>query len=121
MQFESARAFFEAIAARGHEPRLADAIGSWEFHLEGGPTWTVTVDHGTLHVVEGQRSQPAARKATRLRLREDELLRLVRGDGHENLFMALLRGALVIEGELAFAQRLQAILPVTQDEPRAQS
>jgi len=53
---------------------------------------------------------------TRLRLGEDELVRLARGDRHENLFTGLIRGAIVIEGELAFAQRLQTILPLPDEQ-----
>ena len=118
MPIDSARAFFETLATRGREPRLADAVGTWEFEIEDVGTWTVTVDRGALLVTEGQRSfgtSAGAPPTSRLRLSEDELLRLVRGEGHENLFMALIRGALVIEGELAFAQRLQAILPVPEE------
>jgi hypothetical protein len=118
MPIESARAFFEALAARGQEPRLAEAVGTWEFDIEDVGAWTVTVDHGALRVAEGLRLLPAEadrEPPTRFRLREEELLRLVRGDEHENLFTALIRGAVVIEGELAFAQRLQAILPIPEE------
>lgn len=115
MAIESARAFFEALAARGREPRLADAVGTWELEVEGAGTWTVTVDRGALRVAEGPSAAAGGKPTTRLRLREDELLRLMRGDGHQNLFTALIRGSLVIEGELAFAQTLQAILPVPEE------
>ena len=118
MSLDSARAFFEALAARRHDPRLADAVGTWEFNIEGGGTWTVGVDHGVLSVTGGAPSPPAdgaTEPKTRLRMREAELLRLVRGDGHENLFMGVIRGAITVEGELAFAQRLQVILPWTDE------
>ena len=115
MEVESARAFFAALAARGHEPRLADAVGTWEFALDDAGSWTVTVDHGALHVADGQQAPAVEKPTTRIRLREDELLRLVRGDGHENLLTALLRGALVVEGDLAFAQKLQTILPIPEE------
>ena len=121
MSLESARAFFEALAARGHDPRLADAVGTWEFNIEGSGTWTVGVDHGALSVTGGAPSAPAegaTEPNTRLRMRENELLRLVRGDDHENLFLGVIRGAIMVDGELAFAQRLQVILPWT-DEGRA--
>jgi hypothetical protein len=114
MAIDSAPAFFESLAACAHQPRLADAAGTWEFDIEGVGTWTVAVDHGVLSVSDGASSGPAEgveEATTRLRLREDELLRLVRGDGHENLFMGVIRGAIVVEGGLAFAQRLQALFP----------
>lgn len=118
MPIESARSFFEALAGRGQEPRLANVAGTWELDVEGAGTWTVDVDHGALRVTEGKPPSSAGaggRRAARIRLGEGELLRLVRGDGHENLFTALVRGALVIEGELAFAQTMQAILPVPEE------
>jgi hypothetical protein len=114
---DGARTFFATLASRGHEPRLGDATGTWEFDIEGTGVWTVTVDRGALRVAEGQQALPVEagpQRKTRLRMREDELVRLARGDGHENLFMGLIRGAIVIEGELEFAQRLQAILPVPE-------
>ena len=115
MAIDSAPSFFEALAAHGQEPRLADAVGSWELDVEDAGVWTVSVDHGALRVAEGTLGAASGKPTTRLRLREDELLRLAHGDEHENLFTALLRGALVIEGELGFAQRLQALLPVPDD------
>ena len=123
MTVRSARAFFDALAGRGHEPWLADAVGTWEFEIDDVGTWTVTVDRGALSVSSGAPPQPTEESReprTRLRLREDELLRLVRGDGHENLFMGVIRGAIVVEGELAFAQRLQSLFPLP-DESGAQT
>ena len=120
MSVGSARACFEALARRGHEPRLADVVGTWEFDIEDVGTWTVAVDHGALSVTDDTRTRTAdgARApTTRLRLKEDELVRLARGDRHENLFTGVIRGAIVVEGEVAFAQRLQTILPLP-DEPR---
>ena len=114
----TARAFFEAVATRGREPQLADAVGTWEFTIEGCGTWTVGVDHGTLSVADRATSpsgEGTTEPKTRLRMREDELLRLVRGDGHENLVMGVIRGTITVEGELAFAQRLQVILPWTDE------
>jgi hypothetical protein len=118
-----ARACFDAIARRGHEPRLADAVGTWEFDIEDVGTWTVSVDHGALCITADtptRTAEGARMPTTRLRLREDELVRLARGDRHENLFTGVIRGAIVVEGEIAFAQRLQTILPLP-DEQRART
>ena len=123
MSVANARACFEALARRGHEPRLADAVGTWAFDIQDVGTWTVAVDHGALSVTDDTRARTAdgARApTTRLRLRESELVRLARGDRHENLFTGVIRGAIVVEGDLAFAQRLQMILPLP-DEPRART
>ena len=118
MPVENARVCFEALARRGHEPRLADAVGTWEFDIQDVGTWTVAVDHGALSVTDNRtRTADGARApTTRLRLGEDELVRLARGDRHENLFTGVIRGAIVIDGELAFAQRLQTILPLPDEQ-----
>jgi hypothetical protein len=119
MAVGNARDCFDAVARRGHEPRLAGVVGTWEFDIEDVGTWTVAVDHGTLSVTAGAPAptddHPQA-PATRLRMREDELVRLVRGDGHENLFTGVIRGAIVVEGAIAFAQRLQTILPLPNEQ-----
>jgi hypothetical protein len=122
MRIDNARDFFEALAKRGREPRWADLVGTWEFDVVGTGRWTVTVDRGDLTVSEGvppQAPGDGPKPTTRLRLTEEELLRLARGTDHENLFMAAIRGALAVDGELAFAQKLQAILPVREEEWRA--
>jgi hypothetical protein len=119
MPVDSARTCFDALTRRGHDPRLADVVGAWEFEVEGVGTWTVAVDRGVLSVTADTQTRTAGgalAPTTRLRLREDELLRLARGDRHENLFTGVIRGAIVVEGEVAFAQRLQAILPLVNEQ-----
>jgi hypothetical protein len=118
MAVSNARSFFETLARRGYEPRLADAVGTWEFNIEDAGTWMLAVDHGVLSVTDGaslRAAQPENRPTTRLSLREDELVRLARGDRYETLFTGVIRGAIVVEGELAVAQRLQAILPLPDE------
>ncbi len=112
MSIDNARSFFETLAAHGRIPGLADAVGSWEFDVENAGRWLVSVDHGALRVAEVSAAAGNAKPTVRMHLSEDELVRLVRGDGHENLFMAMIRGAIVAEGELAFAARLQSFLPI---------
>lgn len=94
-------------------------MGTWEFDIDDVGTWTVAVDHGALSVTHKTRTRTAdgARTpTTRLRLGEDELVRLARGDRHENLFTGVIRGAIVVEGQVAFAQRLQTILPLPDEQ-----
>jgi len=119
MPVGNAPACFEALARRGYEPRLADAVGTWEFDLEDVGTWTVAVDHGALRVTDGAAPRPAddnSAPITRLRMREDELVRLAHGDRHENLFTGVVRGAIVVEGDVAFAQRLQTLFPLPDEQ-----
>jgi hypothetical protein len=106
------RSYFDAIAAHPREPRLARAIGVCQFDIEGAGTFAIGVDRGTLALIEG----PSAATATcRLRMRDEDFVRLARGDGHENLTTALLRGAIRFEGDLRFLAELQAILPAPAD------
>jgi hypothetical protein len=112
MQIDNASQFFGALAARGREPRLGDATGTWEFDLDGAGTWTVKVDRGALSVASGQSGEPAT---ARLELSEAELVRLANGDNHENPLTGVLRGVIHVAGELPFAQRLFAILPMPDD------
>jgi putative sterol carrier protein len=112
MQIENAREFFGTLAAHSHEPRLVNASGSWQFDVDGAGTWTVKVDKGSLTVAEGTAPEgPTAR----LSMSEAELVRLADGEGHENPLSAMLRGAIHVYGDLAFAQRLLAIMPVPDD------
>jgi hypothetical protein len=115
MPIDSARAFFQAVAARGREPLLADAVGTWEFDIGDAGSWTIDVDRGALHVSERAGSVAAGAGGppiSRLHMAEPTLVRLAKGEGHENLLTALLRGALVVDGEISFLPRLQAILPI---------
>ena len=46
-------------------------------------------------------------------------MRLARGDGHENIMTALLRGAVhELHGDISFAQKVQALLPAHDIEIR---
>lgn len=112
MPIDSPGAYFHAIAARGTEPWLHEAVGCWEIDVDGAGSWTIHVDHGALRVVEGPDPAPTVR----IRVDQPEFLRLARGEDHENLVTALLRGEiLAYEGDLTFAQKLTAILPLPTD------
>jgi hypothetical protein len=112
MHIDNANQFFGALAARGREPRLGNASGTWQFDVDGAGTWTVKADNGSLTVASG----PAAEGATAcLNMSEAELLRLADSDTHENPLTGLLRGAIHLDGDLGFAQRLLAIMPLPED------
>jgi putative sterol carrier protein len=112
MQIENANQFFGALAARGREPRLGNASGTWQFDVDGAGTWTVKVDNGSLSVAAGQPPDPPT---ARLMMSEAELVRLADGDAHENPLTGLMRGAVHVTGDLGFAQRLLSIMPLPED------
>ncbi len=116
MAIEDARTYFNTIAARGREPKLEHVLGTWEIDIEGAGTWAIHVDDGVLMIFEGKPSAPNAR----VHVAEEDLKRLSRGDEHENVITSALRGALRIEGDITFAQKLEAVLPLREDEiPKA--
>jgi hypothetical protein len=108
MLFDNPRACFQALAARGHDPYLAGTTGTWEFDLEGDGTWSIEVDDGRLSVTEGSTGRPT----TRFRLHAADFVRLANGAEHENLLTSVLRGAMQVDGDIRFASRLQAVLPM---------
>jgi len=111
MTIDSPRDYFETIAARGSEPSLRNEVGTWQIDVDGVGTWSIHVDHGSLQVKNG----PEPTATARVRIGPSELVRLARGDQHENLLTALLRGAIrEVHGDLAFAQKLQTIMPLQE-------
>jgi SCP-2 sterol transfer family len=112
MQIENANQFFGALAARGRDARLGDSTGTWQFDVDGIGTWTVKVDHGAFSVAQGQPPEPPT---SLVQLSEAELVHLANGESHENPLTGLLRGAIHVGGDVPFAQRLMAILPLPDD------
>ena len=115
MHIEKPADYFQAIAAHPWEPLLVHDVGTWQFEIDGAGTWSIAVDHGALRVAPG----PAPAATTRFRLSEPAFVRLARGDGHENIMTALLRGAVhELHGDISFAQKVQALLPAHDIEIR---
>lgn len=114
MQLATARACFEALAARGEEPGLEGVTGVWEFDIDDAPeaerAWFVRVEDGRLAVNDP--ASRAARADVRIHMHEADFVRLVCGTERENIVTALLRGALTVEGDLRFAHQLQRVLPI---------
>lgn len=113
MQIDSPRAYFEALAKRKAEPRLHNAVGAWEFDIDNAGSWTIHVDHGALRVTEGFDPAPTVR----VRFDQSEFMRLARGEEHENLVTAMLRGEILgFQGDVAFAQKMQTLIPLPEGE-----
>ena len=115
---DSARSYFEHIATLGHEPRLARVQGDCEVEVEGTATWVLHVAHGDISVTEGPST---ATPLAKLRCSEPMLVRLARGQDHENLFTAAIRGAVEVHGDIPFLGALQMLLPLpcVEDAPHA--
>jgi len=98
-------AFFDALRGRGHEPMLRNRTATIGFDIvrpRGVASWRVSVTGGDIRVEDG--SGPVD-----CRIRADEALfdRIVTGEA--NAMAAMLRGALLTEGNadlLVAARRL---------------
>jgi putative sterol carrier protein len=101
-----AQAFFDHVAARGHEPLLEKATGVLRIDLsEGDRTdrWFISVDHGDITVT--QTECPADCTL----LMEGALFdRMTRGE--VNAMAAVLRGDIGIEGDLELVVMIQRLM-----------
>jgi hypothetical protein len=112
MQLETPRECFDALARHGRDPDpyLQGWSGVWEFIIDDKQIWSVRLDDGRVSVSEGSTGKALAS----IHIRESDFLRLARGEGHENVITTAVRGALRVEGDIRFAQRLQAVLPIRE-------
>jgi len=102
--------FFESLRDRGHEPLLGRANGTFRFELANGEKperWLVAVDKGDITVSR------AARKADCTIYADRALFNRIAA-GEVNVWTAVLRGALAVEGDPELLVMFQRILP----EPR---
>jgi putative sterol carrier protein len=101
------RAFFDDLAARGHEPLLKDASGTLRFDLVDGRRvehWYVSIDRGDVRV-----SKETAAADTVLRTERSVFDRIA--SGRMNSMAAALRGELVPEGDLSLLMVVQRLFP----------
>ena len=91
---------FVASAAKG-----INAIFQFELAGDGGGTYHVTVNDGTMAVAEG----PAPAPSATLRITADNYVKMV--NGQLNGAMAFMKGLLKVTGNVLLAQKMQAIFP----------
>jgi putative sterol carrier protein len=98
--------FLESLPTRGPNPLLAKVSGTLRFDAVDGDRvehWHVTFDKGSVRVSRRNAKADAVIRADRQML--DEIF-----SGRENAMAALLRGALIPEGDPALMLRFQRIL-----------
>ncbi|MFL5647763.1 MAG: SCP2 sterol-binding domain-containing protein [Chloroflexota bacterium] len=99
--------FFEGLAERGREPRLARATGSIRFDLdddEHAQQWRVDVRRGVVAVAHaGGPADCSVRTDASL---FDDLV-----SGRANAMAAILRGKVVIDGDPVFLILFQRLFP----------
>lgn len=99
--------FFERLSERDHEPLLDKTSGSVLFELTNGKQtdrWLVSIDKGDINV-----SRKGGRADATVRTRKDVFDGVASGE--INAMAAVLRGAIVVEGNAALMTRIQRLLP----------
>jgi putative sterol carrier protein len=99
--------FFNELGARGHEPGLERVSGTLRFDLtEGRRTarWVVAIDKGDIAVSRRNVKADCVVRATR-----DLFDRIA--SGAENAMAAVLRGAVILEGDRALLVPFQRLFP----------
>lgn len=105
--------FFAELGRRGHEPLLAKASGRMRFEITQGPRterWCVAISRGDIAVTTEDVEADTVVRADR------ELFDRF-ASGQENMMAAILRGELLVEGDLPLAVLFQRLLPGPQDPP----
>ncbi|SCG39933.1 SCP2 sterol-binding domain-containing protein [Micromonospora coxensis] len=100
-------AFFQQLAEMGHDPRLCKVRGSIRFDIREGDRlrqWLLMIDHGQLRVSPGGGPAQAV-----LKLSSEVAEAMVRGE--LNGLSAMLRGEILVDGDLALALRLGRLFP----------
>lgn len=91
---------FVAGASKG-----VKAVFQFELAGEGGATFHVTVDDGTMKVAEGQAESPN----TTIKMNGDDYVKMV--NGKLSGTMAFMKGMLKVTGNVMLAQKMQTIFP----------
>ena len=101
------RAFFDDLAARGHEPLLLNTSGTVRFDLVDGRRvehWYVSIDHGDVTVSHENTAADTV-------LRTDRSLFDRIAAGRMNALAAVLRGELLPQGDLSLLMGFQRLFP----------
>lgn len=97
------REFFESLTERVDADRTAGMHNTFAFDIEGVGQWTVTVDDGTVTVVEG-----AGAADCTIRANEKTMTKIV--TRKSNPTTAYMTGKLKIDGDMGAALKLQKLL-----------
>ncbi len=81
------------------------AVFQFELSGDGGATFYVTVEDGTMRVAEGQAPSPN----TTIKMNGDDYVKMV--NGKLSGTMAFMKGMLKVTGNVMLAQKMQAIFP----------
>ena len=98
----AARDFFDGLASRADESKLAGMNNSYLFDIEGEGQWLVTVADGKLDVAEGGGEADATISTS-----AETFDKIVAGE--QNPTTAYMTGKLKIKGDMGAAMKLQKL------------
>lgn len=107
MQVSSVKEYFDTLPQRfvATAAKGVKAVYQFELSGDGGGTYHVTVDDGTLAVAEG----PSEKPSTTLKMTGSDYVDMV--NGKLSGTMAFMKGKLKVSGNVMLAQKMQAFLP----------
>jgi len=106
-QVNSVKDYFDTLPQR-FQPAAAKGVhATFQFELsgDGGGTYHVNIDDGTMAVSEG----PAASPSTTIKMAAEDYIQMV--NGKLSGTMAFMKGKLKVSGNVMLAQKMQAFLP----------
>ena len=106
-QVSSVKQYFDTLNERFIASAAKGVKATFQFELagEGGGTYHVKVDDGTMAVVEGPTESPS----TTIKMAADDYVQMV--NGKLSGTMAFMKGKLKVTGNVMLAQKMQSFLP----------
>jgi putative sterol carrier protein len=107
LQVDSVKQYFDTLQERFIASAAKGVKATYQFELagDGGGTYHVTVDDGTMTVTEG----PAASPNTTIKMAAGDYIQMV--NGKLSGTMAFMKGKLKVTGNVMLAQKMNAFLP----------
>ena len=96
-------AFFQEVAASGHQPRLRRLTGVCEFDIDGAGTWYVAVKRGAITVSKGEEPAGWPPPNCVVSVTAEDFVRILRHENNLNVFAAVLQELVTISGDTVFA------------------
>ncbi len=107
IQVTSVKEYFDTLDQR-FQPEGAknlQAVFQFELSGDGGGTYHILVDNGTMKVVEGAHATPTAT----IKMTGEDYVKMV--NGKINGTMAFMKGQMKVTGNMLLAQKMQAMFP----------
>ena len=101
---DTVQEFFETLPARADASKTAGMNNSYAFDIEGAGQWTVKVEDGSIHVVDGLDDADVTISAS-----QEVFQKIVAGE--QNPTSAYMTGKLKLKGDMGAAMKLQKVFP----------